>query len=173
MAGQFSALSKLPTIYVLPTESEISEFCTRLTGITPDTAVSLGIPFEAACRNIRRAAHSITWASWGDYDRTMFESQCKRRMIRYPFSETHINAKRMVQHLTGQRMGMDRALEFFGLSLEGRHHDGGDDAYNIARIIRHCFTTEPYAGRVRESLALARTGPLGWDSNERVLEPSG
>jgi inhibitor of KinA sporulation pathway (predicted exonuclease) len=35
---------------------------------------------------------------------------------------------------------MDRALEIAGLPLEGRHHSGKDDAWNIAALVLdlHC-----------------------------------
>jgi inhibitor of KinA sporulation pathway (predicted exonuclease) len=33
-------------------------------------------------------------------------------------------------------MGMDRMLQHIGEKLEGRHHNGADDAANIAKIVR-------------------------------------
>ena len=32
-------------------------------------------------------------------------------------------------------MGMDNLLNKLGLKLEGRHHRGVDDAYNVAKIL--------------------------------------
>jgi inhibitor of KinA sporulation pathway (predicted exonuclease) len=32
-------------------------------------------------------------------------------------------------------MGMDRALKYYGLELEGKHHRGSDDAWNISKIL--------------------------------------
>jgi hypothetical protein len=37
----------------------------------------------------------------------------------------------------GQRPGLTLALRKAGLPLEGRHHDGADDAWNIAALILH------------------------------------
>lgn len=150
-------IAPLPTLWIRPTESDVSEFCTSLTGITPDRAAQGGA-FAEACRVLRHdyGAKDMPWASWGDYDRNMFRTQCDRRRVTYPFSEVHCNLKQLVYRLTGKRMGMDRALADCGLELVGRHHDGGDDAYNIARIASHILT----AGLVdeadfRQSLGLA------------------
>lgn len=64
------------SIMVRPEHSEISEFCTRLTGITAGEAAS-GLTFHEACHLLRREYHSDSrlWASWGDYDRKQFQSQ--------------------------------------------------------------------------------------------------
>lgn len=35
----------------------------------------------------------------------------------------------------GQEVGMIEALEKLGISHEGTHHDAGDDAKNIAKIL--------------------------------------
>lgn len=38
-------------------------------------------------------------------------------------------------HGLRKRPGMARALEIAGLPLEGRHHRGEDDAWNIAALV--------------------------------------
>jgi len=37
----------------------------------------------------------------------------------------------------GRQVGMARALEVVGLPLEGRHHRGDDDSWNIAALVLH------------------------------------
>ena len=34
-----------------------------------------------------------------------------------------------------KEMGMERALKYYGMTLDGRHHNGADDAANIAKIV--------------------------------------
>ena len=126
------------SILVRPERSEVSEFCTRLTTLTP-AQVAGGVDFAAACALLRTdfEATRRPWASWGDYDRKQFERQCAATGVPYPFGDRHTNAKRAFSESrdTTRRFGMDGALRLAGLPLEGTHHRGGDDAWNIAALI--------------------------------------
>lgn len=127
------------SILVKPEYSEVSPFCTNLTTITQDM-VDQGILFAEACEVLRKEyrSHKRMWASWGDYDRKMFESMSKLHDVKYPFGSRHINLKTMY----GLMMNMDRdpgmpqALDNEGIKLTGTHHRGHDDAENIADIAR-------------------------------------
>lgn len=125
------------SLIVKPTMSSVSPYCTALTGWTQD-AVDAGIPLSVACGTLERQYQSrnVPWASWGDYDRKMFERNCGRLQVEYPFGPRHINLKTMAAIIFGwdEEIGMDRALERLGMALEGQHHSGVDDAKNIARI---------------------------------------
>ncbi|QNS04049.1 3'-5' exonuclease [Streptomyces xanthii] len=127
-------------ILVRPERSSVSPFCTELTGLTQDQ-VAGGVSFAEACRILRdeHAARTRAWASWGDYDRKQFERQCAAPGARYPFGRTHINAKAVFtgSHGLRRRPGMAQALDVAGLPLEGRHHRGEDDAWNIAALVLH------------------------------------
>ncbi|MER7004650.1 3'-5' exonuclease [Dactylosporangium sp. NPDC000555] len=123
-------------IMVRPARSTVSGFCTELTGITPEEAAA-GVPFEEACRQLvrRHRSDSRPWASWGDYDRKQFARQCDGTRW-YPFGSVHVNAKAVFADARGaRRQGMAGALESVGLPLEGRHHNGADDAWNIAALV--------------------------------------
>ncbi|WP_433052001.1 exonuclease domain-containing protein [Dactylosporangium sp. CS-033363] len=123
-------------IMVRPARSTVSAFCTRLTGITAAEAAA-GLGFAAACERLEREhrADSRPWASWGDYDRKQFERQCAG-IVRYPFGSVHVNAKAAFAEAHGTRkQGMAGALGTAGLPLEGRHHNGADDAWNIAALV--------------------------------------
>jgi inhibitor of KinA sporulation pathway (predicted exonuclease) len=39
----------------------------------------------------------------------------------------------------GTGPGMAQALELVGLPLEGRHHRGDDDSWNIAALVLHLY----------------------------------
>jgi inhibitor of KinA sporulation pathway (predicted exonuclease) len=125
-------------IMVRPARSAVSAFCTGLTGITP-AEVAAGVSFAEACELLlsRHRSDSRPWASWGDYDRKQFERQCNGPQ-RYPFGSRHINAKAVFAEAhQARRQGMAGALRTAGLPLEGRHHNGADDAWNIGALVLH------------------------------------
>jgi len=129
-------------IFIEPIESEISLFCTRLTGITSDKIKEAGpVTFPEACRVLREYAGNDLWASYGDYDRTMFRSQCDRRGVEYPFGSRHLNVKTLAALIMGlsREVGMAAALNIAGLPLKGNHHSAVDDAWNIANLLIHCL----------------------------------
>ncbi|MEV5975129.1 3'-5' exonuclease [Streptomyces sp. NPDC051921] len=129
-------------VLVRPARSAVSDFCTELTGLTP-AEVQSGVPFDEACRLLTDAydARRRPWASWGDYDRLQFERQCAAAGAPYPFGRPaergHTNAKAVFTEAYGlrKRPGMAGALRIAGLPLEGRHHRGEDDAWNIAALV--------------------------------------
>jgi inhibitor of KinA sporulation pathway (predicted exonuclease) len=125
-------------LLVRPSLSTVSEFCTELTGLTQDE-VDSGISFAEACRTLAAEyqAPSRPWASWGDYDRRQFLRQCEATGTEYPFGSVHVNAKAVFTQARGLRKqpGMAAALQIEGLPLEGRHHRGEDDAWNIAALV--------------------------------------
>ncbi|MFJ6012333.1 exonuclease domain-containing protein [Streptomyces sp. NPDC092952] len=125
-------------ILVRPARSSVSAFCTGLTGLT-QAEVDTGVSFAEACR-LLAAEHRAgirPWASWGDYDRNQFVRQCRATGTPYPFGRHHTNAKIpfTAAHGLRKRPGMAQALEVAGLPLEGRHHSGADDAWNIAALV--------------------------------------
>ncbi|HEY1174576.1 MAG TPA: 3'-5' exonuclease [Phytomonospora sp.] len=125
-------------ILVRPARSSVSAFCTDLTGLTQEE-VDTGVSFEEACRllDTEHRSRSRAWASWGDYDRKQFERQCQRGRAVYPFSSRHTNAKAVFAASFGlkKRPGMAQALNVAELPLDGRHHSGADDAWNIGALV--------------------------------------
>ena len=135
------------SVMVRPIHSEVSPFCTQLTNITQEQ-VAQGVLFEDACAVLctRWKTKERVWASYGDYDRGMFERQCKRLSVKYPFSAGHINVKTLLAVTYGLKheTGMDKALNLLNIPLEGTHHRAGDDAWNIAAILsRIILATRP------------------------------
>ncbi|WP_141578045.1 3'-5' exonuclease [Actinomadura sp. WMMA1423] len=136
-------------ILVRPARSSVSAFCTELTGLTP-AEVEGGVDFREACAVLEREHRSRfrAWASWGDYDRRQFERQCSDGRVSYPFGSRHTNAKRTFTDCFGLRRkpGMSAALEHAGLPLEGRHHSGADDAWNIGALVLEIAACESWPG---------------------------
>jgi inhibitor of KinA sporulation pathway (predicted exonuclease) len=127
-------------ILVKPARSTVSVFCTELTGLTQHE-VDQGLTFTEACRLLaaEHRAGARPWISWGDYDRHQFARQCQATRTPYSFGSRHTNAKAVFTEAYGlrKRPGMAQALEIAGLRLEGRHHRGEDDAWNIAALVLH------------------------------------
>ncbi|MFD7382123.1 exonuclease domain-containing protein [Streptomyces anulatus] len=125
-------------LLVRPARSTVSPFCTELTGLT-QAEVDGGLSFAEACRTLAAEHRTglLPWASWGDYDRNQFTRQCRATGAEYPFGQSHTNAKVAFTAAYGlrRRPGMDQALTVAGLPLEGRHHRGDDDAWNIAALV--------------------------------------
>jgi inhibitor of KinA sporulation pathway (predicted exonuclease) len=125
-------------ILVRPQTSEVSEFCTRLTTITPELAAS-GISLAESLDLLRDEYRSEDrlFASWGDYDRNQFHRNCDHYRLKYPFGPTHLNVKTLfaVGRALSRETGIDAACELAGTPLEGTHHRGVDDAWNIAGLL--------------------------------------
>lgn len=130
-------ISAKRSILVKPARSKVSKFCTELTTLTQEQ-VNTGIPFAEACAILQAdyATQTHAWASWGNYDQRMFASQCQSFAVEYPFGAQHINLKQRFAELGSlpKQIGMAAALRNTHLPLEGTHHRGDDDAYNIARL---------------------------------------
>ncbi|MFJ5867613.1 exonuclease domain-containing protein [Streptomyces parvus] len=149
-------------LLVRPARSEVSPFCTELTGLT-QAEVDAGRPFAEACR-VLAAEHRtglLPWASWGDYDRNQFTRQCRATGAEYPFGQRHTNAKAAFTASYGlrRRPGMAQALETAGLPLEGRHHRGDDDAWNIAALVLDLVGRGDWATRATGSVVAAPEQP--------------
>ena len=126
------------SILVRPERSRVSPFCTELTTLTQEQ-VEGGIDFKSACRILEDEYLSAErlWASFGDYDRRQFEKQCRDQDARYPFGPSHLNAKTLFALSRGlpSEVGLPQALAILDLPLEGTHHRGHDDAWNIAAVL--------------------------------------
>jgi inhibitor of KinA sporulation pathway (predicted exonuclease) len=129
-----------PSFIVRPLHSTVSAYCTRLTTLTQED-VADGISLAEACLMLekRYRAHDRVWASYGDYDRKQLRRECAAHGLDYPFGDRHINVKSLFALAQGLRaeVPLDKAMGLLGFALEGTHHRGGDDAWNIARILAH------------------------------------
>lgn len=127
------------SIIIKPQFSKISDFCTKLTTLTQND-VDKGVSLDDACRKLAEygANGQRTWASWGDYDRTQLERECKLKQIKFPFGKTHLNLKNLFSILmqTNRECSVSDALRKFKLDFEGTQHRGIDDSKNIARIFK-------------------------------------
>lgn len=139
------------SITVKPRFSVVSEFCTELTGWT-QADVGSGLDIVDAFKEFTKIfnpAKGTSWFSYGEYDRVKLSS-CTGKNGVYPMynisaqdnpfdrMHSHFNVKTlmMLKNRTPKEMGMAKALEYYGIPLEGRHHNGLADALNIAKIVQ-------------------------------------
>ncbi|QDU48490.1 3'-5' exonuclease [Gimesia panareensis] len=118
---------------------QLTPFCTELTSITQHD-VETAPRFPEALDALLKWSESYDaclFCSWGDYDKSQFQQDCRYHGLAYPFGEAHLNLKKQFSKAQGsrKRFGMARALKLAGLSLEGTHHRGIDDARNMARLM--------------------------------------
>jgi inhibitor of KinA sporulation pathway (predicted exonuclease) len=139
-------ISKNEGILVKPQRSKVSPFCTELTTITQDLLDSKGVFFDEAIEMLceQYDPEDYTWASYGAYDISMLQKQCKKFHVSYPMGRQHINVKTLFDKTRGlvKPTGMNGALHILGIPLEGTHHRGVDDARNIAKILHWCLKNQ-------------------------------
>ena len=142
-------ISRQDSLLIRPSRSSVSEFCTHLTGWT-EKDLSSGISFETACCHLRQHLSSKrrVFASWGNYDRRQFERQCASFNIPYPFGPSHLNVKDLFALRTSlvKHVNVMAATKILNIPFEGQWHVGGDDAFNIARILAILLRVGPDDG---------------------------
>lgn len=127
------------SVIVKPQHSEVSDFCTELTGIT-QSDVNNGVPLKEAFFQCQKAWGPTVknWGSWGFYDKNMIDRECFRKSLPNPFGliDHHVNISALFSLLTGKksRYGVSKALRSLGMEFEGNPHDALADAVNTARI---------------------------------------
>lgn len=135
-------ISDAGSIMVKPMFSEVSEFCTELTGHSPE-AVARGISLYNAMAIIKKEyglSHKIV-AAYGNYDRNKILDECERKNIDRPLPPTYLNISAMatLKLRANKRVGLGQACARFGLKFEGRQHSGRDDAVMAARVLWECI----------------------------------
>ena len=118
--------------------SQISAFCTELTTLTPEMlAEAPGLADTTRILQRDYLSRQRLWASWGDYDRRQFERVCHDLEIAYPFGPSHLNVKSLFAAATGRQreVGLPEACDALDVTMDGTHHRGHDDAWNIAGIL--------------------------------------
>lgn len=125
-------------ILIRPQFSKVSAFCTRLTTLTQEQ-VDAGMTYPEAIKYLEEKYNprSLTWASYGDYDREQFRKNDALYKVQSPLGRTHINVKNLLALKKGlsREVGLTRGCELCGFQLSGVHHRGKDDANNIAKIL--------------------------------------
>ena len=134
-----TVVSEFQTFVKPVRHSELTEFCRELTTITQDE-VDSAPEFTDAVTTFAEWYEDYSdavFCSWGDYDRKQFNQDCEFHGIEFPVKADHVNIKKLFSENLGLRRnyGMAGALRYCGLSLNGTHHRGIDDARNMAAML--------------------------------------
>lgn len=125
------------SLFVKPQRSEVTDFCTKLTGITP-ADVKDGLALNEACDILVNdfKTNEYVWSSWGDFDRLIVNRECKQYKSRFPFNRQHLNLKAWFGLTYGldELVGLDRAAKMTNQPFLGDHHRGVDDARTAAQL---------------------------------------
>ena len=120
-------------------EPKLSAFCTELTGIS-QSMVDEGCTFLDAMTAwlVLAKPWSDVFCSWGAWDHTILQKQCAMHQLRYPFSSSHINIKKVVADVMfdGNQAGVQRRCNELGVEMKGQHHRGLDDVLNIISVMK-------------------------------------
>ncbi len=121
---------------------ELTSYCRELTSISQrqvDSAATFPEVIERLSAWVRNRA-AFVFCSWGDYDRRQLRQDCRWHQVEYPFDKEHINLKQSFAKIHGRKkQGVKSALGSVGLSFDGCHHRGIDDARNISRLLPFIF----------------------------------
>jgi inhibitor of KinA sporulation pathway (predicted exonuclease) len=130
--------------YVKPIKyPNLFDFCKQLTGITQEQ-VDNGKLLEEVLKDLDSflkktlGQKSFVFVTCGDWDlRQCLRTEAAFKEIEYPdYLNKWINVKKAFEELKGfSKIGMAGMLKALGITLEGRHHSGIDDARNIAKIV--------------------------------------
>jgi inhibitor of KinA sporulation pathway (predicted exonuclease) len=136
---RFDEISEFQTFVKPSINPIISDFCSKLTHIKQtkiDAAPSFGDGFQKFINWI--GDNPFRLCSWGDFDYQLFCHELKRCSMEWPEAFLgHINLKKVYADVYNTRqLGLRGALQKQGMSFEGAHHRGIDDARNIVRIAK-------------------------------------
>jgi inhibitor of KinA sporulation pathway (predicted exonuclease) len=148
-AESFTTVGEMQSFVRPIRHPKLLPFCTELTTIKQ--ADVDGAPrFPAAMVKLREfvGKNSALFCSWGNYDRNQFERDARRHGVRVPLGRDHLNLKAAFarRFTEGRECGVGQALRRLGLSFQGTHHRGIDDARNIARMLPHVLGVERASG---------------------------
>ena len=123
--------------YIKPTLNPIlTPFCTKLTGITQDKVDGAEHFLIVFSKFLTWAGKDSKFLSWGYYDKKQLMKDCARYHVPMALFH-HRSLKHDYADLTKTSpRGMKEVLRREGLTLDGRHHNGLDDALNIAKIYK-------------------------------------
>lgn len=129
--------------------TQLSPFCTELTSIE-QADVDNSDTFPTVLNQFQEwiGDQDYYLCSWGFYDRKQFASDCELHHLPISWLNNHMSVKHQYLDLHLDRiiqgkdpnikrekgLGITKALRVEGMTFEGTHHRGIDDARNIAKI---------------------------------------
>jgi len=131
-------ISDVDGIIVKPQKSRITEYCYNLTSISQEM-VDKGISLQEAMGILKTKykIHKRSLCVYGEYDKKMLIKDCEDKGLIYPgINRSCINLKNLlaIEYGWDKEIGLDKAVQYFGLEFEGHHHRGFSDAKMTAKI---------------------------------------
>jgi inhibitor of KinA sporulation pathway (predicted exonuclease) len=131
-------------ILIKPIYSKINDFCTNLTSLTTEYIEKNGEEYNLAYDTLNKISIRYnTWASYGDYDKEMFEKMSKLYNIKINLPTNHINVRTLfaqkilkTEDLKNAPKNPKDALIELGYEFSGFNHRGIDDAKNISFLLK-------------------------------------
>lgn len=126
--------------FISPTiNPTLTDFCKELTSIKQHD-VNNAPDFMGAIIDFKHWMEEFddfVFCSWGSYDKKQFKQDCNHHQVPYPMNDEHINIKDSFAYAQGIKrgIGMAKALKRAGLTLDGNHHRGIDDAKNMVKLL--------------------------------------
>lgn len=143
-------IDDISSYLVKPARTTISPFCTQLTGWKPEDVQDAPdiLTTVTAIQQDYGMTKDHVWLSCGEYDRVKLGvdgNGSLRGLYGIQRHQTifaqmrHVNIKTVfaLKYKLNKEIGMERMLAHIGETLDGRHHNGADDAANIAKIVRN------------------------------------
>lgn len=128
-------IKKTDSYLVLPEYSSISEYCSNLTGITPQRMRKQGRALRDVANTLKKnwGSASKAWMAWGN-DREAIMLDCMRKKIENPFSEAYHNIGQQFSMTVGSTnsIGLNKAFEIMDIQRTGIAHTAGGDAEDTA-----------------------------------------
>lgn len=142
--------------------SDISEYCTSLTGITQKDINKHGIALSEAARLIEKkmGSKNKTWMAWGN-DNIQMIIDVARKQINNPFSDSYINLGQLFTFnmRSSKAVSLNKACEILNITREEVEHRALPDAINTAKfwckyneIIQNNLVNEPPEPSVTDHL---------------------
>ena len=121
-------ISRKKMMYVIPVKTEVSDFCTSLTGITKKQVYKQGLSYEKALEilNEKFGFKNKTVFGWGHDDKAF-----KDGINNY----INLSALYSMMKMTDKKYGLEMALKEEGIAFEGNAHDALVDAENTAVLL--------------------------------------
>lgn len=128
---------------IKPVKTEISNYCTELTGITQDDILKSAKPFDEVMRTVdKKFSSNYPSGAWGNVDIKKLKSACKEYSVKMPISEDCVNLKTMTCMLMGRSrpVGLDKILDELGIKPSGTRHralvDSIDTAFAFLKALK-------------------------------------
>ncbi|MCA1972298.1 MAG: exonuclease domain-containing protein [Caenispirillum sp.] len=123
---------------VRPERSSVSDYCTELTGLSPDELRRHGRPLSEVFGSLRKdwGPGRKAWYAWGTDRILLDDAVAAAGLADHPFSPGFVDLAQLYTTLRGcgQRVSLEEALAREDLEAQGRRHSAEGDAVDAARV---------------------------------------